>query len=124
MTQLTEITVKGAKTLPQYGTQVSVYCKGVDTYENIRIGKEITILNDDGNKVSGTLSVKRVGALLELLGEFGANNLHTFGQTYSPVSLVQALSDSFGEDPLDVTKLYTVLVVQVVPPATAMPGAI
>lgn len=114
MAEINKITVAGITQLPTYNTQAAVFVKGTDTYENVRIGKEMTIETSDGKTASGQLSGKKVGALIELMGEYGAYNLHTFGVPYSTLSLIQALSDAQGEDPLDVTKLYTVLVVQVV----------
>ncbi|MRI54068.1 hypothetical protein D8770_08895 [Methylobacterium sp. DB1607] len=108
--------------LPQ-GGQVSVFHKGTDLYEAARINGTVELAAEDGTKLDATVQTMQVGALIDLIGSYGPQNVYTYGRPYSALGLLQALTDASTDDVVDVTKLYTVVVVTTPMPAPIMPGA-
>jgi hypothetical protein len=106
--------------LPQ-GAQVSVFQKGTDLYEAARINAPVAHALDSGTQVDATVQSIQVGALIDLIGMYGPQSVYTYARPYSALALLQALTDASGEDALDVTKLYTVVVVTTPMPAPIMP---
>lgn len=121
-TTIPAIKVPGLPALPQ-GNQITVFARGADPYEATRLNGSVDLVLDDGTKVTATVVNKKVGPLIDLIGQDGPNNVYTFGRIYSAVSLIQALTDAAPEDVLDVTKLYTAVTVSTPMQVPAMPGA-
>lgn len=123
MARSTEIVVPGLKNLPMQGGQAAVFLKGVDAYDQYRIGDQITVKGDNDVTANATVQGIQVGALVDLMGSYGPQNVYTYGRGYSALSFIQTLGDATGENPLDVTKLYTVVTVMVaMQPQPGMPG--
>ncbi|MGW5960828.1 hypothetical protein [Methylorubrum thiocyanatum] len=117
------VTIAGQNlNLPQ-GAQVSVFNKGTDLYESARINAPIELALESGATVDATVQAMQVGALIDLIGMYGPQSVYTYARPYSALALLQALTDASGEDAIDVTKLYTVVVVTTPMPAPVMPGA-
>ena len=117
------VTIAGQNlNLPQ-GAQVSVFHKGTDLYESARINASIELALEGGPTVDATVQAMQVGALIDLIGMYGPQSVYTYARPYSALALLQALTDASGEDAIDVTKLYTVVVVTTPMPAPVMPGA-
>jgi hypothetical protein len=95
------------------GANVVIFEKGVDAYERLRLNGDVDLGLDDGQTVRATVTDTRSGALIDLIGQSGAQVIYGYGRPYSARGLVQALADATGENPLDVTKLYTAVTVTV-----------
>lgn len=108
--------------LPQ-GGQVSVFQKGTDLYESARINGTVELAAEDGTKLDATVQTIQVGALIDLIGSYGPQNVYTYGRPYSALGLLQALTDASTDAVVDVTKLYTVVVVTTPMPAPVSPAA-
>ncbi len=106
-----------------YGAQVSVFQKGTDLYETARINAPVELAVESGTKIDAVVQSIQVGALIDLIGQFGPQSVYTYARPYSALGLLQALTDASGEDAIDVTKLYTVVVVTTPMPTPVMPGA-
>lgn len=97
---------------PMQGSQFSVFNKGTDIYDELRVGREVVVQNEAKTKqVRGSIVSLRVGALIDLLNEFGPYNVTTFGKPYTPLMLIQTMTDIAAVEALDVSKLYTVFTV-------------
>lgn len=93
---------------PLQGTACAALIRGTDTYEDLRVGRAVTVQNGAKTKrVAAQVVGLKVGALIDLVPEFGAQNLIVYGKPYSNLMAVQSMTDASGEDVLDVTKLYT-----------------
>lgn len=102
----------GATSLPQHGAQINLFYRGVDLYEELRVGQDVEVSAGDA-KATGKISGIYVGPLVDLIGPYGAGHPAIYGRAYSAVALLQAMSGD-GSTP-DVTKLHTVVSVQINP---------
>lgn len=109
--------------LPQ-GSQISVFQRGTDLYETARINGTVALEVEGSAQVDATVQSMQVGALIDLIGNYGPQSVYTYGRPYSALGLLQSLTDASEDDVLDVTKLYTVVVVTTPMPAPLMPGQI
>lgn len=116
------VTIAGQNLNLPYGAQVSVFQKGTDLYETARINGPVELEVEGGSKVDATVQSKQVGALIDLIGQFGPQSVYTYARPYSALGLLQALTDASEDDVLDVTKLYTVVVVTTPMPTPVMPA--
>lgn len=117
-----QLPAPGVITVP-YGMPFYVYAKGVEAYENFRPNGDIELTLDDGSTVSGKVTDVRVGPLIDMITGTGAQAATMVSRIYSPLALVQTLTDQNGGDPVDVTKLYTAVAVQVPTPMAPNPVA-
>lgn len=97
---------------PLPGQLISLFTRGVDDYERLPIGAEIEIRLDDG-VCKATVTNSQVGPLIDLIGTYGTQSIYTYGQMYSARALIAAIG---GGEVVDVTKLYTALVVNITQP--------
>lgn len=114
------ITIPGRGVSLPPGGQVSLLQKGTAIYEAARINGDVTIKTDTAT-VTASVQAFQVGALIDLLPNYGPQSVHTYGRPYSALGLIQALTDASDDDVLDVTKLYTAVVVTVPMPVMQMP---
>ncbi|GJE78125.1 hypothetical protein [Methylorubrum suomiense] len=105
------ITVPGeVPNIPQ-GAEISVFEKGVELYERLKINREVQLKLADGKTLTGTVKSMKVDSLIDLMHAYGPQSIYGYARTYTATGLVQALTDAAGGDTLDVTKLYTAVVV-------------
>lgn len=104
------LTFSDAAAPPPYGATLALFISGTDNYSKLRLNSDLDITLGDGNKYRAQIQSVTVGALVDLIANYGAQNIYTWGRMYSPSTLVQQLSPSVGV--LDVTQLYTVVMVQ------------
>lgn len=116
------VTIPGQNLSLPHGAQVSVFQKGTDLYEAARINGPVTLALDSGTQMDATVQTLQVGALIDLMAMYGPQSVYTYARPYSALGLLQTLTDASDEDVLDVTKLYTVVVVTTPMPAPIMPG--
>lgn len=96
------------------GTPFAVYERGSDTvFDRVRIGGTIELALDDGTTKTANVQALQAAPLIDLIAGSGSQAAHMVGRVYSPLALVQHLTDNAPEDVLDVTKLYTAIVVLV-----------
>ncbi len=110
------LAVPGLKALPQAAAFV-VYEKGTDAYDRLRVNGDVELQLDDESTTAATVVGVQVGPLIDLLVGTGPQAAQAIGRLYSPLGLVQALTDLGGGDVLDVTKLYTAVSVRIPLPA-------
>lgn len=123
-TKTASLKVPGLTALPT-NTPFLVYEKGSAFFEANRVGAEIDLVLDDGSKKKGTIKNMQVDPLINMINGNGVTQYGAMvGQVYSPLVLVQLLTDQAGVEVLDVTKLYTAVTVQVAyePPAVQPAG--
>lgn len=113
------VPVPGKNVAPPLGSPFTVYAEGIDIYGKTRINGDIDLALDDGTTRRATVQGLQVAPLIDLIGNFGQQNVYTYGGIYSPLTLVQALTDASPADVLDVTKLYTALIVTLPMPSPA-----
>lgn len=116
------LTVPGVSGLPR-GTPFSVYQRGADTFEALRINGPVALHLDDGSAAEATVQALQVGALVDLITNFGPQSVYTAGRIYSPLTLIQALTDAGEGAVLDVTRLYTAVTVLLPVQIPAYPAA-
>lgn len=103
-----QIAVPGVSGFP-IGTPFFVYQKGVDAYDTMRVNGDVDLKLDNGEVKTGKITAMQVGPLVDLLVNTGPQSALTYGRIYSPLSLVQSLTDQAGVEALDVTRLYTAI---------------
>lgn len=107
-----QLKVPGVTSLPQ-GQSFYVYEAGVSAYEKFRPNGDIELVLDDGTVVTGKVASIQVGPLIDLLVGTGPQAAIMVARVYSPLALVQSLSDQAEGAVIDVTKLYAAVAVQV-----------
>lgn len=120
-----QLTLPGLASVPQGGT-FAVYQRGAETYENTRLGQQIELVGDDGQVRTGTVQEVRIGSLIDLIQQTLHQNIYTYGRPANATTLVQTLTEASPDEVLDVTKLYTSLLVAVAmasPPMMPAPAA-
>lgn len=96
---------------PASGMPFVVYAQGVGLFEQLRANSTVALALDDGTSRDATVQSVQVGALIDLVASQGPQSVYTAGRVYSALSLVQALTDASPDDVIDVTKLYTAVMV-------------
>lgn len=115
------VTIAGRNLSLPYGAQIAVFERGVDLFETARINGPVAVSIEGAAPVDATVQAKQVGALIELIGQYGPQSLYTYARPYSALGLLQALTDASDDAVLDLTKLYTVVLVTTPIPSPAMP---
>lgn len=95
-----------------YGAEVMFFEKGVDAYEQFRLGSEIEVKTAEGTVYKSTVRSTQVSSLIELIVGNGHRHILTYGQLYTAGHLVRLLTEQSGESVIDVSKLYTGVLVQ------------
>lgn len=95
------------------GADIAFFEKGIDAYERLRLNGDVEIKMPDGSVQKGTVRSVQVGPLIDLLQSYGHQHVSVYGtgRMYTANSLIQALTAEAGVDVLDVTKLYTAIMV-------------
>jgi len=113
--KLTQLSVPSVAYL-QGGMPMSTFTKGADLFEKVRVGEHVEVVLDDGTKRPARVQMVQVDALINLVTGYGAQAAMNQGRPYSALAVVQGLTDAAaGSGPLDVTKIYTMVQVQLEP---------
>ncbi|PZP71752.1 hypothetical protein [Methylorubrum populi] len=112
----------GVTNLP-YGGEVAFFERGVDAYERLRLNGEVEIKMPDGSTRKGTVRGTQVAPLIDLIMSYGSRHVSFYNSVYSANGLIQTMTDVAPEAVLDVTKLYTAVLVAPQMDPAQMPGA-
>lgn len=118
------LTAPSTMTSVPVGTDVAFFEPGISAYERLRLNGDVEIKLANGDVRKGTVRAMQVGPLIDLIVTYGSRHALSYGQTYSANGLVQSMTEAAGGEVVDVTKLYTVVMVQVQMEPSQMPGYI
>ncbi len=90
-----------------YGAEVMFFEKGIEAYEAYGLNTQIEIKLPNGMVQKATVRSTQVAPLIELIVSNGHRYVSNYGQAYTAGHLVKSLTKDTGVDVLDVTKLYT-----------------
>ena len=106
-------TIPGSGVSLPPGAEVAVFDKGITLFEGLKLNGEIELKLADGTTKKGVVKGLKVDTLVDLLQFFGPQSVYSYGRVYTAVGLIQALTEAAGVEVLDVTKLYTAVVVSI-----------